>query len=211
MRAWSVSTPRRSVTSVRWPAALVIGAVSNLDNLGVGIAVGVRGTRIGAMANLIVAGITMVATAAAVTCGHLFSKLLPAAVTRWLGPLIIIAIGIATVRSPVQAPRPPDRANAPWCKCCHPPDVDNVISRHEAIVLGVSLSVNNLGTGVGAGVSGIPALATTVSAGLLSLACVGGGSHFGRVFGRLVLGRHAPRIAGMLLLPIGLAMLPTVR
>jgi putative Mn2+ efflux pump MntP len=196
---------------VPWLAALLIGVVSNLDNLGAGVALGIRGTRVDATENLIVAAITMAATAAAITCGHVLSTLIPSAVTGWLGPLIIIAIGIATVRSPVQAPRPPDPANAPWCKCCHPPDVDNVISRHEAIVLGVSLSVNNLGTGVGAGVSGIPALATTVSAGLLSLACVGGGSHFGRVFGRLVLGRHAPLIAGMLLLAIGLAMLPSVR
>jgi putative Mn2+ efflux pump MntP len=196
---------------VPWLAALLIGAVSNLDNLGAGIALGIRGTRVDATENLIVAATTMAATAAAITCGHVLSILIPSDVTGWFGPLIIIAIGIATVRSHVQAPRPPDPANAPWCKCCHPPDVDNVISRHEAIVLGVSLSVNNLGTGVGAGVSGIPALATTVSAGLLSLACVGGGSHFGRAFGRLVLGRHAPLIAGMLLLAIGLAMLPSVR
>jgi len=196
---------------VPWLAALLIGVVSNLDNLGAGVALGIRGTKVDATENLIVAAITMAATAAAITCGHVLSTLIPSAVTGWLGPLIIIAIGIATVRSPIQAPRPPDPANAPWSKCCHPRDVDNVISRHEAIVLGVSLSVNNLGTGVGAGVSHIPALATTVLAGLLSLACVGGGSHFGRVFGRLVLGRHAPLIAGMLLLAIGLAMLPSVR
>ena len=79
------------------------------------------------------------------------------------------------------------------------------------MVLGIALSVNNLGMGVGAGVSGIPALATTVSAGLLSLLCVGGGFHLGRVFGRLVLGRNAPAIAGILLLALGLAMLPGVR
>ena len=194
-----------------WLAALLIGAVSNLDNLGAGVALGIRGRRVDTTANLIVAGITMAATAAAVTCGHLLSKLIPSAVTGWLGPLIIIAIGIATVRTPVQTPRPRESANAPWGRRCRPLGFDSVISQREAIVLGVALSMNNLGTGVGAGVSGIPALATTVSAGLLSLACVGGGSEFGRVFGRLVLGRHASLIAGMLLLAVGLSMLPSVR
>ena len=194
-----------------WLAALLIAAVSNLDNLGAGVAFGIRGKRINAVANLTVAGITMFATAAALTGGHLLSKVLPSAMTGWLGPLIIIAIGIATVRTPAQTPRPRDSAIAPRGDRCHPPDVDGVMSRQEAIVLGVALSVNNLGTGVGAGVSGIPALATTVSAGLLSLACVGGGSLFGRVFGRLVLGRDAPAIAGILLLALGLAMLPSVR
>ena len=194
-----------------WPAALLVGAVSNLDNLGVGVALGISDTRIGAMANLIVAAITMPVMAAAVTCGRLLSKLIPSAVTGWLGPLIIIAIGIGTASTSAAAFRPPDGAGDSRCAWRHAPDVDRAVSWREAIVLGVALSVNNLGTGVGAGVSGIPALATTVSAGLLSLACVGGGSHFGRALGRLVLRRYAPLIAGMLLLAVGAAMLPGAR
>jgi putative Mn2+ efflux pump MntP len=170
-----------------------------------------RGKRIGAVANLIVAGITMAATAAAVTCGHLVSKLIPSVVTGWLGPLIIIAIGVATARPCAHRPRSPDCVLAAWGAWRLSPDVDRVVSWREAIVFGVALSVNNLGTGVGAGVSGIPPLATTLSAGLLSLACLGGGCHFGRALGRLVLRRTAPLIAGTLLLAVGAAMLPGVR
>jgi putative Mn2+ efflux pump MntP len=177
----------------------VIGAVSNLDNLGVGVALGMRGTRIGATANLIVAGTTMAATAAAVTCGHLLSNLIPS------------AIGVATACTWAQTPRPPGCARAPWRPSRHPRHVDRVVSWREAIALGVALSMNNLGTGLGAGVSGMPALATTVSAGLLSLACVGGGSDVGRSLGRLMLGRHAPLVAGMLLLAVGAAMLSGLR
>ena len=194
-----------------WPLVLLIGAVSNVDNLGVGIAVGVRGRRIGALANLIIAGITMAATATAVTCGHLFSKLLPSVVTGWPGPLIIIAIGIGTLTTSAAAPRARDGARAAWVRWRYRPDVGPVVSWREATVLGVALSVNNLGTGVGAGVAGIPALATTVSAGLLSLACLAGASYFGIVFGRFVLRRYAQLVAGMLLLAVGAAMLPGVR
>jgi putative Mn2+ efflux pump MntP len=196
---------------VPWLAALLVGAVSNLDNLGVGVAFGIRGTRIGTTANLIIAGITMAATAAAMTCGHVLSTLLPGAATRWLGPLIIIAIGIGTALTSARTPLPPPgSAQAPW-GAWRSRDVDDIISWREAIVLGVALSLNNLGTGVGAGVSGIPAFATTVSAGVLSLVALGGGSHFGRVFGRLVLGRYASLTAGLLLLTVGAAMLPSVR
>ena len=189
----------------------MIGVVSNLDNLGVGVALGIRRTRIGAMANLIVAGITMVATATAVTCGHLFAKLLPAAVTGWLGPLIIIAIGTGTVLTSARTHRRPDPPCASWEACRCPPEVAGGVSWRGAIVFGVALSVNNLGVGVGAGVSGIPAVATTVSAGLLSLLFVGGGSRLGRVFSRLALGDHSALIAGMLLFAVGAAMLPGVR
>jgi putative sporulation protein YtaF len=192
-------------------AALLIGVVSNLDNLGVGVAFGIRGTRIDAMANLIVAGITMAVTAGSVTCGHVLSKIFPAAVTGWLGPLIIIGIGIGTALPSARMSRRPAPSQVPSGAPAHLRDVDDIISWREAIVLGVALAVNNLGTGVGAGVSGIPASPTIVSAGLLSLAAFGGGSLFGRRFGRLVLGRYAPLIAGMLLLAVGTAMLPNVR
>jgi putative Mn2+ efflux pump MntP len=195
------------VSNVPWLAALLIGVVSNLDNLGVGVALGIRGTRIDAMANLTVAGITMAATAAAVMFGHVLARLVPSAVTDWLGPVIIIAIGITTALTSARSPRLPGCARA-WR---HPRSTEGVITWREAFVLGVALSVNNLGTGVGAGVSGIPVLATTASAGLISLVCVGGGSHFGRTLGRLVLERHAPLIAGMLLLAVGVGMLSGVR
>lgn len=196
---------------MRLLAPLLIGAVSNLDNLGAGIAFGIRGTRIGAMANLLVAAVTMAATAAAVTGGHVVSSLLPPAVTGWLGPLIVIAIGVATIHASVRASRRRDRADARLGARRPSGSVDDVVSWRGAIVLGAALSANNLGMGVGAGVAGVGALATTIWAGLLSLACVGGGSYLGRVSGRLVLGRHAPLIAGLLLLAVGGAMLPGVR
>jgi putative sporulation protein YtaF len=192
-------------------AALLIGVVSNLDNLGVGVSFGIRGTRIDAMANLIVAGITMAVTAASLTCGHVLSKILPSAVTGWLGPLIIIAIGFGTALPSARTSRRSAPSQVPSGASGRPRDVDDIISWREAIVLGIALAVNNLGTGVGAGVSGIPASPTIVSAGLLSLAALGGGARFGRRFGRLVLGRYAPLIAGMLLLAVGTAMLPNVR
>ena len=152
----------------------------------------------------------MAATAVAVTSGHVLLKLLSSAAAGWLGSLIIIGIGIATLLTSARTPRPAGSADTPVRGWRHLPHVGGVISWREAIVLGVALSLNNLGTGVGAGVAGIPALATTLSAGLLSLGCVGGGSHFGEVLGRLALGRHAPLIAGMLLLAVGAAMHPNV-
>jgi putative Mn2+ efflux pump MntP len=74
-------------------------------------------------------------------------------------------------------------------------------------VLGVALSLNNVGTGVGAGIAGVPPLATTVLAGAISLLCVGGGCRTGWSTARPVLGRRAPLAAGLVLVGIGAAML----
>lgn len=193
-----------------WLAAVLVGGVSNLDNLGVGIAFGIRGRRIDVITNLIIGGITMAATAAAVTCGHGLLRLIPSRVTVWLGPLIIISIGIATVIS-ARTSRSRHQARAPSGAWSLPRGVDGVISRREATVVGIGLSVNNLGAGLGAGLSGLPVAALTVSAGVLSLACMGGGSRVGSALGRFVGGRHAPLVAGLLLLAVGTAMLPSMR
>jgi putative Mn2+ efflux pump MntP len=185
-------------------AAIVIAIVSNLDNLGVAVAIGVRGTRVAAIPNLIIAAATMAATAAAMVSGRALSKLVPSTAAASAGALVIIAVGAGTVltsRGARQAPeRPPllDRALR---------DATRRISYREALVLGVGLSLNNVVSGVGAGVAGIPVLATTFLAGALSLICIGGGSFAGRVVGQFLPVRRAPLVSGLALLAVGIAML----
>ena len=81
-----------------------------------------------------------------------------------------------------------------------------MLSWREAVLLAIALSLNNVGTGVGAGIAGIPPLMTTVLAGAFSLLCVGGGSQVDRLAGPLV-GRHARLVAGLGLVCLGGAML----
>ena len=78
-------------------------------------------------------------------------------------------------------------------------------------MLGLALSINNLASGAGAGVAGMPPVATTLPAGAVSLLCVGGGSRFGGSVLRAVIGRAAPLIAGLVLLAVGGASLSGVR
>jgi len=189
-------------------SAILIAAVSNLDNLAVGLAYGARRRTVGAAANLIIALVTMAATAVALTSGRAISHLIPASVASWLGSLIIIAIGVATVLAsrPTIAtagrdsPRPAGSLRSP-----------GAVSHREALALGFALSLNNLLSGVGAGIAGVPPLVTTLLAGAFSLLCVGGGALVGRWLGRVVFGLRAPLVAGLLLMAIGSSTLPGIR
>jgi putative Mn2+ efflux pump MntP len=193
-----------------WLSAVLIAAVSNLDNLGVGTAFGMRETPVSALANLIIAAITMAATAVAMTFGHALSQLIAPSIGSALGSAVIIAVGAWTVTTWIRTIRRPARsavpAGAPTTSVLH----RNAISPREALALGVALSMNNLGAGVGAGVAGVPALATTLLAGTFSLLAVGGGSRIGWAVGRSVFGRAAPLIAGLVLLAVGCATLSGV-
>jgi putative Mn2+ efflux pump MntP len=193
-----------------WLSAVLIAAVSNLDNLGVGTAFGMRDTPVSALANVIIAAVTMAATAIAMTFGRALSQLIAPSIGSALGSAIIIAVGAGTVITWIRTIRTPARSRippgAPPTNVLH----RNTISPREALVLGVALSMNNLGAGVGAGVAGVPALATTLLAGTFSLLAVGGGSRTGSSLGRSVFGRGAPLIAGLVLLAVGCATLPGV-
>ena len=124
-----------------------------------------RDTRIAAGPNLLIAAVTMAATAGAMTSGHALARVLSPSLAAALGAAIICAIGVWAVLASLHDVRVSAR--------------DTVITCREALALGVALALNNAAAGVGAGVAGISPLATTALAGWLSLICVGGGARVG--------------------------------
>lgn len=74
--------------------AVLIAAISNLDNLIVGAGLGLAGRRIGWPANLIVASVTMLATASGMTSGRVLSRFIPPAAGATLGASTIIGLGL---------------------------------------------------------------------------------------------------------------------
>ena len=186
-----------------WLSAVLIAAVSNLDNLAAGVALGLRGTRIAPAPNVLIAGVTMVGTAGAITFGHALSRLVGASLSSSVGAVIIVSIGVVTVAA--------SRASVsePTAGVGRLPGPLQTLSWREAALLAIALSLNNVGTGVGAGIAGVPPLITTLLAGAFSLCCVGGGSRVGRLAGPLA-GRHARLVAGLGLVCLGGAMLAGV-
>jgi putative Mn2+ efflux pump MntP len=179
---------------------VLIAAVSNLDNLAAGVALGLRGTRITLAPNVLIAGVTMAGTTGALTSGQALARLLPPTLAASVGAVIIVSIGVMTV----VASRSPGRE--PATGKGRGPVPSQTLAWREAALLAIALSLNNIGTGVGAGIAGIPPLTTTVLAGAFSLLCVGSGSQVGRHAGPLV-GRHARLVAGLGLVCLGGAIL----
>ncbi|MDB4868392.1 MAG: mntP 4 [Cohnella sp.] len=82
---------------MHWVSILFIAFASNLDNLGIGISVGMRLTKIPVTSNVIIALITMMGTYVAMTLGQFISRYLPMSMANMLGAAIITAIGLWTV------------------------------------------------------------------------------------------------------------------
>lgn len=188
-------------------SAVLIAVVSNLDNLAAGFAFGMRGARIALGPNAVIAGVTMAGTAAAMSSGRAISRLLPPPVASVVGSSIIVTIGVASVVASVRGLREPGGAPIPKRQLRRGHRASGTVSWREALLLGVALSLNNVASGVGAGIAGISPLATTLLAGAFSLICVGGGSQAGSSLARLLTARAAGFAAGVVLLAVGAATL----
>lgn len=192
--------------AVIWLSAVLVALVSNLDNLAAGLAFGLRDRRVAATPNAVIAGMTMAGTAAAMTSGEGLSSLMPPSTASAVGASIIIAIGVGSIlSSPLLLSGPARVRHLAGDEGDHA--VRERVSLREALVLGVALSLNNVASGVGAGVAGVSPLATTLLAGAFSLLCVGGGSRLGWSVGRVFIGEQGPLVAGLLLIGVGAAVL----
>jgi putative Mn2+ efflux pump MntP len=185
-------------------SAVLVALVSNVDNLTVGLALGIHGRRVAMTPNGLMAALTMAGTAGAMTSGHALASLLRPPIASAVGGMIVLAIGFVTAAIALATLRRPatdaPAALTPMLRS------RGVISLRDAVPVGIALSLNNIGTGVGAGIAHVSPLLTTLLAGFFSLASVGGGSRVGRSLGQRV-GRRAPLLAGVVLATLGAAMI----
>jgi putative sporulation protein YtaF len=154
--------------------------------------------------------------------GHGAARLLPVSAAKHLGAALIFLVGLwigleawleqlepAHGDEPQRLLRISLGAPGLWLEILRDPqqaDVDRsgVIDLREALLLGIALSLNNLGTGLGAGLNGYPVLMTTGLTAVGSWLTISGGAWLGRISGGRFQARSAGYVAMLILL--GLAV-----
>lgn len=192
---------------------VLIGITSNLDNFGAGTAIGLRQGHVAAGPNAVIALITMVATALAMATGGSIASRLPASSAPLIGGLALCTVGayavvVAVLRHRCTGRNPDADATRLSARLQHGGPSARPMATRDAVVLGVSLSLNNIGTGVSGGAARLPLAATTVVTGALSLLAVGLGSRLGHAAG-VRLPQFAASIAGgslLVIVGIGVAL-----
>jgi putative sporulation protein YtaF len=190
-------------------SVLLIALVSNLDNLAIGISLGIRSTKIPALSNGIIAAITMAGTYLSMNAGEFISGYISSKTTNLLGAAIIVIIGAWSIVNSLclRKGRSTDSDNYEHVYGNRSPaDVfhKHVISMKESAGLSIALALNNLATGLGAGATGISPISTTIAVGVFSLLFIRFGSKFGFTVSRSWLGSYSKIVAGILLILIGI-------
>lgn len=189
---------------MHWIAILVLGLASSLDNLSIGITYGTRGKQLSYLSNILITFLSMIASYLSLFIGKWMSHFIPLNMANFGGGMLIVLIGLWTlwIISPFNRQSHSKKAMT------DPENVDkdknNIISLTEALVLGMALSFNSIGTTFSAGVTGLNPLLTTLSVGIFSFLCMEAGLRCGKSFKQRRVGKFASLAAGVSLLLIGL-------
>lgn len=203
---------------------LLLALSSNLDNVGVGTAYGVRKIRIPFSSNVVIALITSTGTWLSMLMGKRIGMILNPQLAGYLGASLIIAVGVWVFSSETGIVRKkrsydlieendrPDISGMHFLKKIYiildnpfaaDMDFSGHISLREGVLLGFALTLNNLANGVGAGMMRLDIGLVTLFVGIFSIITIWVGIAAGckesYLFGKL-----AGPVSGLLLILIGI-------
>lgn len=194
-------------------AALLFSLSSNLDNVVIGTAYGIKKINIGIIPNLIIAVVTSTGTFLSMSFGVYISKFLPHSVANDLGAIVIVILGIYFVTQSIiklvnntKSKELALKSINEMIEYAERSDLDNSgdINIKEALLIALGLTFNNLGTGVVASITGVSIEFTVIATFLLSIITIIFGESVGNhVLGKF-LGKYAPLISGILLIILGI-------
>ena len=159
-------------------SALLFSLSSNLDNLVVGIAYGIKKIKIGIIANLIIAVVTSTGTFLSMSVGAYISKFLPLSVANGLGAAVIIILGMYFVTQSIiklvnniKSKELALKNITDMIEYAEKSDLDSSgdINMKEALLVALGLTFNNLGTGVAASITGVSIQFTVISTFIFSI------------------------------------------
>mgnify|MGYP005818022333 CR=1 FL=1 len=122
---------------------ILLAICVSIDSLGIGITYGVKNTKISPSAKWILLFISFFITSFSLVIGKIISSLVPTCLTTFLGSLLLVLLGVWII---IQSIRNPSNFDL---------DYSNQIDNKEAIYLGITLSLDAIGIGIGSSMIGI--------------------------------------------------------
>ena len=175
------------VVMATWIIILGFAISSSIDSLRVGICYGIRRIRVSFLANLLIAVICFLFSAAGILCGNWLALILPGVLPILVGTFLLFVLGLRLMLLAIPPnPRLAARVAKQHLTCCniktiltHPEIADadrsGELDLDEAIVLGIALSANTLTIGLGAGLLGFSPHAIAITTAIASFILVWAG------------------------------------
>ena len=205
---------QRSVFMTHLCSVLLFVISANLDNIVIGIAYGISKIKMQIFSNLLIAFFTTIGTLVSMYAGKLLISVLPVSLAGKIGAGIMMLLGLFFLaqsilhflhqNQTVHSVALKDADEMIDYAAQSDKDVSGFIDIKEAFAVGLGLTLNNLGTGLIAGVSGIPIIPVALLNFVSSFAFLSIGFLLGNRFLGKLLGKFAPFLSGVLLIVLGL-------
>lgn len=188
-------------------SALILSVSSNLDTVTVCISYGMYDIRLPWLSNILIAFITSVGTFLSMEFGHILSVVLPGGLGNVLGGITLILLGLwfllgcfknTMKTSTIKPEEIPNNETLMADK-----DASGDINLKETIPLSLALTINNIGVGIAASMTGVSILYSTILTFIITILSVCGGTWLGRSILGKICGKCAPLLSSILLIIIG--------
>lgn len=192
--------------------AFVIALTNNFDNIGARIAYSIRGISISPPVNLWISVITFIISSLAAYSGQAASGVVGTRLSAAVAMVLLTAIGLWMIFEPHIKKRSENRSKSNsqniGAILLAPENADRDNSKHidfkEATLLGIALSLNNVGGGLSAGILGVDALLVGFLSAVLSFLALWAGNYVSAFFIRMNMAQKATTVAGLILIAIGI-------
>jgi putative sporulation protein YtaF len=195
-----------------------IALSNNFDNIGVRIAYSLRGIKISNPINLWISVITFLISAFAAYSGTLISGLFSKQLSSIIAMLLLTAIGLWMIidyyrKRNDNVVQESDEENGKGILhvLVNPVNADMDKSKHidfkEATLLGIALSINNVGGGLSAGMIGLSAFWVGLLSAVISFMALWAGNYISEFFIKWHIANKATVAAGLVLIAIGIGQI----
>jgi putative sporulation protein YtaF len=197
-------------------SSLLFGISANIDNFTVGIAYGIKKIKIGIFSNLLIAIISAVGTFLSMSTGTIIVQLISSKLANILGSVILILIGIWFVIdffTKLYSKNINEQYNVEnnlynYKELLDTPEIADInnsgnIDVKESISLALALTINNIGVGIGASITGLNILLTTGITFIFSIIAILLGCLIGRSYLSKLFGEYAPLVSGIMIIILG--------
>lgn len=183
-------------------SSLLFAISANTDNFVVGLSYGIKKIKIGFISNFIISFISMVGTVLSMSLSKVILKNIPGNLSKLIGSTILIIIGSWTIIKPLikkvsqdgllENPEKVDKDNS------------STIDSKESIILAIALTINNIGLGIGASITGLNILLTSLLTFVLSIIMILIGFFLGTNYLSKAFGKSATIVSGLIIILLGL-------
>ena len=188
--------------------SLLFGISASLDALLVGTALGLQKVPLPARHNLLISTVTLIGTVISISLGNLLLPLFPAGIGTRIGSSVLILFGIYYVGKWLLSKwHWRSSHNSNLCQEKKKFAEHRELSLSQTVALGCALSMNNIGIGFSASITGLPFLPASISTFFCSFGFLSLGSRLGRSALLQQAGEYTDPISGLLLILLGLCQL----